>query len=112
MSFWGTYLAYMYDNPKHYWFRRKIYGWGWMPATWQGWLVTAVYLVLLIACAMTLDEGSPPQEVAFMFVLPLVLLTGAFIRIAYRTGEPPKWQWGIPEENKGNGPPDLQRPML
>ncbi len=23
------YLNYIKDNPEHYWFKAKIYGWGW-----------------------------------------------------------------------------------
>ncbi|MDP1624844.1 MAG: hypothetical protein Q8L64_03645 [bacterium] len=82
------------DDTKKPWFKRKIYGWGWYPATWQGWLVTLAYVVVIFAAAATVDDGSPAREVIFTFVLPLVLATGAFIRIAYRTGEKPRWQWG------------------
>lgn len=76
------------------WFKRKRYGWGWTPSTWQGWLVTLVYIVLVVASALTLDENSPPREIIFTFALPLVLLTITFIRIAYKKGEKPHWQWG------------------
>lgn len=79
---------------KKVWFKRKLYGWGWYPATWQGWVVTLGYIVLVLAFSMTVDENTPPQESVFTFHLPIILLTLAFIRIAYRTGEKPKWQWG------------------
>jgi hypothetical protein len=29
------------------WFGRKKYGWGWGPTSWQGWLILAVYVVLV-----------------------------------------------------------------
>ena len=83
---------------KKLWFKRKWYGWGWYPASWEGWLVTVLYVALVLAFALTVDKSSPPEEVAFTFALPMVLLTIAFIRIAYRTGEKPKWQWGKPPE--------------
>ena len=91
------YFRYIKDNPKKYWFKRKLYGWGWVPATWQGWLVTLIYAVLIIAFALTIDEKSPPQEIMFTLILPFVLLTVAFFRIAYKKGESPKWQWGSTE---------------
>jgi hypothetical protein len=100
MSFWNKYRAYIHDNPNHYWFRRKIWGWGWTPATWQGWAILGVYIVALAGFALTLDERSTSREVLFTFVLPMVLLTATLIRIAYKTGEPPKWQWGIPDDTK------------
>jgi len=88
------YVDYLRDNPKGYWFKRKLYGWGWTPATWQGWAVTGVYVLAVFAFAMTIDGNSSNQEVVFTFLLPLVLLTLAFFRVAYRKGESPRWQWG------------------
>lgn len=92
------YIAYMKDNPNRYWFKRKLFGWGWVPVTWQGWLVIAVYLLAVLAFAATIDGTSPPQEVMFTFILPLVLLSGALIRICYAKGEKPRWQWGLPKK--------------
>lgn len=88
------YIPYAKDNPNHVWFKRKLFGWGWTPVTWQGWLITAGYVVLLVAFAFTIDGNSPSSEVAFTFLIPAVLLTVAFLRIAYRKGESPRWQWG------------------
>ena len=69
------YLEYVRDNPQGYWFKAKIYGWGWVPARWQGWLVIAVYVAALIAFAGTIDENSSLREVMFTFVLPGTFLT-------------------------------------
>ena len=82
-----TYLQYIKDNPEGYWFKKKLYGWGWTPATWKGWLVTIVYLALVLGFALTIDESSPPRELFFTFWLPLILLTITFMRIAYVKGE-------------------------
>lgn len=79
---------------KRLWFKRKLYGWGWTPATWQGWAVTLAYVVLIILLAMTVDDNSPPNEVAFMFFLPLLILSACLVTIAWKTGEKPRWQWG------------------
>jgi len=94
----NRYIDYLKDNPEGYWFKRKIFGWGWTPATWQGWAITIVYLVIVIGFALTIDENSPGSELIFTFFLPFVLLTLAFIRIAYKTGEKPKWTWGFPKK--------------
>lgn len=93
-AFISVSIPYAKDNPKHVWFKRKLYGWGWTPVTWEGWVCTALYVGLLVLFALTIDETSPPQEVMFTFVLPAVLLTATFIRIAYQKGEKPRWQWG------------------
>lgn len=47
--------------PKQLWFKRKTYGWGWVPVTWQGWLLTFGYVALLLLFGLTLDEKSPPR---------------------------------------------------
>ncbi|RJR27901.1 hypothetical protein C4561_01285 [candidate division WWE3 bacterium] len=86
-------------NQHNLWFKAKWFGWGWTPVTWQGWLVTLVYLVLIILLSSTVDESSSNQEVLFMFVLPTTLLTITLIRIAYKKGEKPGWNWGKPKSN-------------
>ena len=96
MSLINQYLSYIKDNPQHYWFKAKLYGWGWSPATWQGWFVTLLYIVLISILAGTIDENSPKNEVLLMFVLPTVLLTLFFLFIAYKRGEKPRWNWGKP----------------
>lgn len=94
MSFIKQYIDYLKDNPKNLWFKRKLYGWGWTPVTWQGWLVIIVYVAALIFFTLTVDETSPTREVIFTFILPVFLLTATLLRICYRKGEKPSWQWG------------------
>lgn len=95
MKFIKKYIEYLKDNPKKYWFKRKLYGWGWVPVTWQAWVITLIYVVLLVLFFLTIDETSPTNEVMFTFIIPVILLTTTFITIAYKKGEKPKWQWGI-----------------
>jgi hypothetical protein len=95
MNIFKNYIKYLKDNPQGYWFKRKLYGWGWTPATWQGWVITCIYIGLVILFSLTIDENSPTREVIFTFVLPIFLLTVSFIRIAYKKGEKPGWRWGI-----------------
>ena len=92
-------IAYMNDNPKGYWFKAKLYGWGWMPVTWQGWLVILVYLITLLAIGFLIDENASSQDIAFTFILPLILLTATLIRICFVKGEKPRWQWGPPKKS-------------
>ena len=92
------YLDYLKDNPEHYWFKRKIWGWGWVPATWQGWLATFLYVALVSLLIVSREEaipGDPDSGSNFLvFGLPFIVLTVLFVFIAYKTGEKPKWQWG------------------
>jgi hypothetical protein len=83
---------------KTLWFKNKTYGYGWTPATWQGWLITIAYVVILIVFVLSVDWNNE-KEVMLMFVLPSIIVTTAFIGIAYKTGEKPRWQWGKRGEN-------------
>ncbi len=76
------------------WFKRKIYGWGWYPCSWQGWLVLLAYLLLVLFFSFTIGESSPLSEIFFTFALPIILLTITLIRICYKKGEKPRWSWG------------------
>ncbi len=96
------YLDYIQDNPEHYWFKRKIWGWGWVPATWQGWFTTALYIALVSLLALVREEvipGNPDSGSNFLVSgLPFIVLTVLFIFILYTKGEKPKWQWGLPKD--------------
>ncbi len=93
--FWmPIYFHYAKDNPQHFWFKRKIFGWGWTPVTWQGWLVIILYVAIVALFALTIDENSPTREVVFTFLFPTAAFTVLLIRICYRKGESPRWQWG------------------
>ena len=94
MNIFKKYSQYLRDNPEGYWFKRKLYGWGWTPARWQGWVVLVVYIIGVMAFAFTIDENSPSREVMFTGILPIILLTIGLIRICYKKGEKPRWQWG------------------
>jgi len=74
-----------------YWFPAKRYGWGWgIPTTWQGWLVLAIFFILLIAIAVNV----PPQHAPVKFVACVVILSIALTGICWWKGEPPRWRWG------------------
>lgn len=89
------YIPYAKDNPNNLWFKRKIYGWGWTPVRWQGWLVIFSYIAFILWLVLDRNPDRPSA-----FALPLVLATIMFFAIAYKKGEKPHWQWGVPEDNK------------
>ena len=91
------YSDYLKDNPKGYWFKKKLYGWGWTPVTWQGWLCVIAYIGILAILSFTVRENTKLSEALLTFFLPLFLLTAGLIFIAYKKGEKPGWQWGPPK---------------
>ena len=72
------------------WFKAKRYGWGWTPSTWQGWAVMVVFVVAFTAWLAWWVNGERHP----LGMLPLLALTAALILICWKTGEPPRWQWG------------------
>lgn len=60
---------------------KRLIGWGWAPASWQGWLVMAVFLVAVAAVAVLLTGTA--RALAAVALLVILLLT------TYLTGEPP-----------------------
>jgi len=84
------------------WFRKKSYGWGWHPASWQGWLVTILYVVLFVVSGVLFGAVTPSavngggSTVAgfILFFSWMALLTASLLAICYRFGETPEWRWG------------------
>ena len=72
---------------KHLWFKRKVYGWGWMPCSWEGWVVTLGFVILLIPVMTRMIDWTDK-------LLSLAILVIILIGICYKTGEKPRWQWG------------------
>jgi uncharacterized membrane protein YhaH (DUF805 family) len=100
MSIITKYIDYLKNNPEQYWFKRKLYGWGWTPATWQGWLAVLIYLLIVVGLALCLDPLAHPSTLIKSFVLPLVVVTVILIGLAWYKGESPRWQWGLPKEKE------------
>jgi hypothetical protein len=62
------------------WFGRKTFGWGLRPVSWQGWALTAFYLLLVFAIAHALAKHH-----AVLFVVALVVLTVAYATVTLAT---------------------------
>lgn len=86
---------YLNDNPNKLWFKRKLYGWGWTPATWQGWTVIGVYLLIVLGFVTIMGaQDLQSQTDAITFAIIMIVSTAILITICYKKGESPKWQWG------------------
>lgn len=86
-------LDYVKNNPENFWFKRKLYGWGWTPATKEGWFLTAFFIFsILYIIQTTLEARQAIVEVAVVMIL--------FLFIVYLKGEKPKWQWGLKNKKK------------
>ena len=96
----GRYRAYLRDNPNRYWFKRKLFGWGWVPVRWPGWVVVAAFIGYAMWCAGSLGVNGedPSSRELLAYIVKLALGAGVVIGIGFLTGEPPAWQWGLPKD--------------
>ena len=80
-----------------YWFKRRRYGYGWVPVSYQGWLTITGYLAVLLITSFTLlkdtTRNTYTPEVN-LFILLVAICTAILIVIARAKGPSPKWRWG------------------
>ena len=88
------YIAYFRDNPKGYWFKAKLFGWGWVPVRWQGWLVMTVGITFLAFGLYVGETDDDPGAtlLGFLIMIAIILFFG------YKKGEKPEWRWGLPKK--------------
>ena len=95
------YLAYLKDNPERYWFKAKLYGWGWTPARWPGWVVLIMFIALIVFNFIRIDRHSHSvSDTLINFVPETIILGLILIAICWQTGEKPRWNWGIQDKNR------------
>ena len=78
------------------WFKRKKYGWGWTPSTWEGWLVITIWIFVFIL-EFSKKDNSLPKNIIF-----ILMMIGLLIYISYKKGETPRWQWGNKKDEIDN----------
>ncbi len=77
------------------WFKNKSYGWGWTPATWQGWLILALFVIYIVRDFMQIDARQHSgSDTLINFVPRVVLYVLILVIICTLTGEKPRWSWG------------------
>jgi hypothetical protein len=68
-----------------YWFAPKLFGFGAVPATWQGWAVTSGFAGAMILAVRLLPMTAEKIVVALALVAAMVAIT-----VAKTDGE---WRW-------------------
>lgn len=98
INMFKEYKDYINDNPEGYWFKRKLYGWGWTPVKWQGWAVVLAFIAVMFLNVYRINLQSPPQTIPLNFLWQNLILVIILIIICYKKGEKPRWQWGEKKE--------------
>jgi hypothetical protein len=72
-----------------YWFRPKMFGYGAVPVTWQGWAAT---LALVVAAALIGNFAQHRGTVIAALLVPLVV---GFLYLCWtKTDGAWRWRWG------------------
>jgi hypothetical protein len=80
---------------KQYWFKSYKLGYGWYPASWQGWIVILIYGLNIYFGIRFFGEHVAGKINTLMAYLPVLILTTVmFLIIVVRTGEEARWRWG------------------
>ena len=90
------------EPPKAYWFKRRRYGYGWTPATWQGMLSLLVFLVVVVGGGFMIADTPKGQFTAGIaaYIIAVLLASAGLAIISIIKGPPPKWRWGSkPDDN-------------
>ena len=74
------------------WFKAKKYGYGWKPASPEGWIVIIIFVSAIFGITYFFKE-DPIVAV----ILSLICTFFAFI-ISIKKGDPLKWRWGEEKE--------------
>ena len=79
-----------------YWFRQKRFGYGATPITWEGWLASLAFLIVVLAinAAIILTARTNLQATAVLIVSVFAVIGLFFWLAASRTEGGWRWRWG------------------
>jgi hypothetical protein len=78
-----------------YWFRPKRYGYGATPTTWQGWVVTLVAVLVVIAATASLTRLSAIDPWFWVAALIDAVVIAALLTVCrQKTDGEWRWRWG------------------
>tara|TARA_Y100000310_G_scaffold217822_1_gene218934 strand:+ start:24408 stop:24641 length:234 start_codon:yes stop_codon:yes gene_type:complete len=75
--------------PNKYWFKQKRFGYGATPSSWEGWLITIFFILLVIGRTIELQNNTPRLIIELiLIIIPLIIIS------KYKTEGGWKWRWG------------------
>lgn len=84
----------MAERNNQHWFKRRRYGYGWTPVTWQGWVWVSVLLVVVIGGAIVLATNPYSNTLLWLYLTAVVTAVIALLIITTAKGPRPRWRWG------------------
>lgn len=94
----------MKNKIKKYWFKRRLYGFGWTPTCWQGWATVAVFLIIFVVGKKMLIDNQVIKfldgETIYSVVLTIAII--CLVVVSLYKGPKPKWRWGKSKDDNPN----------
>jgi hypothetical protein len=90
------------SEQRKYWFKRRRYGYGWIPVTWTGFItiLLSVGIVVLAAMQLPAKPAQPTTAELLRFLGITFLVATNLILVTRITGPAPRWRWGKrPDDN-------------
>ncbi len=88
-------------KPKKLWYRAARRGWGFVPISWQGWLILWFYLFSVVYYFFDINRISHSVGDTLLNFLPgFGGLSSFFVWICYKKGERPRWSWAHERESE------------
>lgn len=86
----------MSKDDKKYLVKRRRYGYGWTPTSWQAWALIGAQLVIIFTAAFALPAkpAQPSADELIRFAIICGLAVTTIILLGYTLGPNPKWRWG------------------
>jgi len=85
------------------WFKAKNYGWGWYPITWEGWLVTIIFILFITFRANKVSQMfDTNSSFIFRYFFEILFSIIPLLVICYLKGERPSWRWGNKKVSRFN----------
>jgi len=78
------------SETKDYWFKRRRFGWGWVPTTRQGWTVVVIFLAVVFWDTLITDGTDQNTRFAIILILDFIFLFATMFSKSPR----PHWRWG------------------
>jgi uncharacterized membrane protein len=77
------------------WFKAKRYGFGWIPCSWEGWLVLIAFVLFQVWNFLRIDSMSHSNSDTLRpFIIQLALSLVVLSFIMSWKGEKFGWRWG------------------
>lgn len=79
---------------KNYWFKRRRYGYGWTPVTWQGWAVIGCFVAVVLGGAFVGSQNEESDLALWLYLNFVFAAALLLIGVSLQKGPMPHWRWG------------------